>query len=180
MKYILACLLALSLTACGTTVSTPFVAPTRSFSPPGDSAGFSTPAPVLIDPLALITPQVQELPPAPTISGPCASNLKYLEDISVPDGTIYTPGQTIDKRWRVQNNGDCNWDSRFRLRLISGTLMGAVDYQPLVPATAGAEAIIRILFTAPFDPGVYQSEWQAVTPDGQLFGEAFYMEIVVQ
>ncbi len=33
--------------------------------------------------------------------------------------------------------------------------------------------MIRIIFTAPADPGTYRSAWQAYNPKGEPFGEAF-------
>jgi methionine-rich copper-binding protein CopC len=54
------------------------------------------------------------------------------------------------------------------------------EEQPLYPARAGTQATLRIVFTAPTEPGTYQSTWQAVDPDGNLFGDTVFMEIVVQ
>ena len=71
------------------------------------------------------------------------------------------PGSTLDKQWLVQNSGDCNWDARYRLRLISGDALGAATEQALYPARAGTQATLRILFTAPQEAGDYVSEWQA-------------------
>lgn len=89
------------------------------------------------------------------------------------------PGQVIDKRWEVRNSGSCNWDQRYSLRLTSGDPMGAEQTVPLYPARAGSDATLRIIFTAPPAPGVYECHWQAVNPDGTPFGDAFYMQILV-
>lgn len=114
--------------------------------------------------------------PAP----PCSGNLYFLEDLTVPDGTLVTPGEVIDKQWQVENNGTCNWDERYRLRLIAGPAMGAPAEQALFPARSGAQAVIRILFTAPAEAGEYLSEWQAYAPDGTPFGEMFFIKIIVE
>ena len=116
-------------------------------------------------------------PPSPT--PPCADGLTYLQDLTIPDGSIVVPGQLIDKRWQVSNSGTCNWDERYRLTHIGGDPMGASTSLPLYPARAGAEATISIVFTAPPDAGTYESQWQAVNPDGVAFGSAFYMQVVV-
>jgi len=99
--------------------------------------------------------------------------------LTIPDGSIVIPGQLIDKRWQVTNSGTCNWDGRYRLMHIGGDAMGVAASLPLYPATAGAEAIISIVFTAPQAAGTYESQWQAVNPDGVSFGSAFYMQVVV-
>ena len=93
---------------------------------------------------------------------------------------MVAPGSLLDKQWLVQNSGDCNWDSRYRLRLISGDALGAATEQALYPARAGTQAAIRMLFTAPQDSGVYVSEWQAFDPNGVPFGKSFYIKIEVQ
>jgi hypothetical protein len=80
----------------------------------------------------------------------------------------------------VQNNGDCNWDTRYRLRLISGVALGASTEQALYPARAGTQAKLRILFSAPQEAGDYISEWQAFDANGIPFGESFFIKIEVQ
>jgi hypothetical protein len=103
-----------------------------------------------------------------------------VEDVSIPDGTIVSPNASVDKRWLVQNNGSCNWDSRYRLKFVGGLAMGATTEQALYPARAGVQATIRISFTAPSEPGTYTTAWQAVDPNGEPFGDPIFMEIVVE
>ncbi|HNB52989.1 MAG TPA: NBR1-Ig-like domain-containing protein, partial [Anaerolineales bacterium] len=109
----------------------------------------------------------------------CTNNLVYLEDLTLPDGTNVNPGETLDKRWQVKNDGTCNWESDYTLRLITGPDMGANPEQALYPARAGTEATLRILYTAPAESGIYRSAWQAFDPSGQAFGDPIFIEIVV-
>jgi hypothetical protein len=118
--------------------------------------------------------------PAPTVAPDCFSSLSFLEDLTIPDGTVVAPEATLDKRWRVKNSGTCNWDERYRLKEIAGPEMGATPGQRLVPARSGSEAIIRIQFTAPADAGTYRSAWQAYDPQDRPFGDAFFIQVVVQ
>jgi hypothetical protein len=106
--------------------------------------------------------------------------LAFIEDITIPDGTVVSPGENMDKGWLVQNNGSCNWDSRYRLKFVGGLEMGATVEQALYPARTGSQATIRISFTAPSEPGTYNTAWQAFNPDGIAFGDPVFMEIVVQ
>jgi hypothetical protein len=125
-------------------------------------------------------PLVQTQPPArPSPTPPCSSDLEFLEDLTLPDGAMVSPGERLDKRWLVKNSGSCNWDETYRLRLVAGPSLGAETEQALYPARSGAEATIRIFFTAPTEPGVYRSAWQAYTPLGEAFGELFFVEFVV-
>jgi hypothetical protein len=105
--------------------------------------------------------------------------LRYLADITIPDGAIVAPGETIDKQWQVENNGSCNWNERYSLRRISGPPLDAPDEQALYPARSGTQVVIRILLVAPAEPGTYRSAWQAYNPQGEPFGDPIYVEFLV-
>jgi hypothetical protein len=118
--------------------------------------------------------------PHPTPTPPCKNDLKFQEDLTIPDGTEVTPGQQLDKRWQVLNSGTCNWDEKYRVKLLAGPEMGAAKEQALYPARSGTQAVLRMLFTAPSEPGTYRSAWQAYTAEGEPFGEVFFVEVVVK
>ncbi len=110
----------------------------------------------------------------------CTDSLKYIQDINYPDGTVVSGGQSIDKQWLVENNGTCNWEGNYSLKLLNGyTSMGAAGEMILRPAQAGSQLTITINFTAPSLPGPYRTAWQAYNPDGIAFGDAIYMEVNV-
>jgi len=112
-------------------------------------------------------------------SSACTNQLTFKSDVTIPDGTVVVPGSTMDKRWEVENSGTCNWNADYHLKLIAGPALGAKTQQVLFPARSGSQATISVLFTAPNDPGKYRSAWQAFDPNGQAFGDAFYIEVVV-
>jgi hypothetical protein len=114
-----------------------------------------------------------------TIPGPCTNNLTFLDDITVPDNTFVAPGTSIDKQWLVHNTGTCHWDSTYRLKWIGGDTLGAAEERALYPARAGTQATLRILFTAPPVEDSYESAWQAVDPNGNVFGDLIFIKIVV-
>jgi hypothetical protein len=118
--------------------------------------------------------------PQPSPSPACSPGLAFLEDITIPDGTPVNQGEILDKRWLVENTGSCNWDDRFSLKLIAGPNMSAQPEHALFPARSGSQAEIRILFTAPQESGVHRSAWQAYDPQGELFGDPIFIEVVVQ
>jgi hypothetical protein len=99
--------------------------------------------------------------------------------VTIPDYTVVAPGSSLDKQWLVQNSGSCNWDNRYRLRLVSGDPLGVSPEQALYPARAGTQATLRILFTAPLEAGEYVSEWQTFDPNEIPFGESFVIKIIV-
>ncbi len=118
--------------------------------------------------------------PAPTVAPDCYSGLSFIEDLTIPDGTITAPGAILDKRWRIQNTGTCNWDERYKLKEIAGPELGAIPEQRLYPARSGSEVTMRILFTAPTEAGTYRSAWQAYDPEDRPFGDPFFIQVVVQ
>jgi hypothetical protein len=109
----------------------------------------------------------------------CTSDLTFVDDVTIPDGTVVEPGEQLDKRWRVENSGSCNWDHRYEIRLIAGPQMEATSPQSLYPALSDTETEIRIVYTAPEEPGAYRSAWQAFDPSGTAFGDIFFIDIVV-
>ncbi len=143
---------------------------TSLYRPPTEVAARATATPTI---------PVAPEPLRPTSTPPCTDNLTFQEDLTIPDGTQVSPGQALDKRWQVENSGTCNWDSRYRMKLIGGPAMGAAEEQSLYPARSGAKPVIRILFTAPDEPGTYRSAWQAYNPQGEPFGDPFFIEVVV-
>lgn len=164
------------LSACSASVTaTPFRPPTAQ-------------AP-LIEPTFIIQPTpeivVVESTPLPTVfptinPADCTNNLTFLEDLTIPDNMFSSFGLALDKQWLVENSGTCNWNSAYRLRNIGGAALGAPQEMALYPARAGTQATLRILFTAPFAEGVYESAWQAIDANGNPFGDPVYIRIAVQ
>jgi hypothetical protein len=117
--------------------------------------------------------------PEPTQIPNCTDSLEYIADISIPDGTQLNPGTVFEKEWQVKNNGTCNWNNGYTLRLVSGDTIGADTTQAIVPARNGTETVLRIEFIAPEEPGKYTGTWRAYSPDGEAFGQWLTIEIGV-
>ena len=113
-------------------------------------------------------------------ASPCVNNLAFIEDQTIPDGMLVSPGEPLHKIWVVENRGTCNWDEHYRVKLVTGPQMGTAPEQALFPARSGARAAIRVRLIAPLEPGTYRSAWQAFDPDDQPFGDTFFVEIEVQ
>jgi len=148
----------------------------------------TAPAP-LIEPTFIIRPTqeivVLESTPLPTVfpttdPAQCSNGLTFLEDLTIPDNMFATFGLALDKQWLVENSGTCHWNSGYRLRNIGGAALGAPEEIALYPARAGTRATLRIVFTAPFAEGVYESAWQAMDANGNPFGDPIYIRVAVQ
>lgn len=184
-------ILAFLLSACAGSSGAPAAIPTTPAYPspaaPLLEATLTAVSTALVQPtptrFQLPTPTfTPTIPPAnlqPSATPACSDGLRFISDLTVPDGASVTAGETIDKRWQVENSGTCNWDARYHVRLISGPAMGVPAEQALYPARSGTQAVIRMLFTAPTEVGTFRSAWQAINPRGEAFGDPFYIEILV-
>jgi hypothetical protein len=179
----------LLLSACAPTATpTYFIPPTAPNAGPTEatSIAFSTSTPLTIDPSggqALdATATLEEAPtfelPSPT--PPCTNVVTFLEDVTIPDGTVIAAGEAFVKQWRVKNDGTCDWDDSYLLKLVSGDALGAPTETALYPARAGAEVVIEMNLTAPVDAGSYHTVWQAFAPDGTPFDQPIYVDFVVE
>lgn len=181
------CLLGLCL-GCSAPPETQ-LAPTVGIAPGAPTAALVSPSPPtrLPTPTATLfrlaspspTPSLTAAPRLPSSTPACEDGLRFLADITVPDGTIVAPGERIDKQWQVENIGSCNWNEAYRLRRISGPPLEVPDEQALYPARSGTQVVIRILLVAPTEPGTYRSAWQAFNPSGEPFGDPIFVEILV-
>jgi hypothetical protein len=177
LNLITICLCAVLLSACAVLLAACAGGPQRRGS---EESSFVPPThPPPLTPLVFISPTPEPTQPTPAPALTCLDSLTFLEDLTIEDGAQVLPGSPIDKRWKVANSGDCNWDARYSLRLIAGPSLGAESPQTLYPARGGTDLVIRVEFQAPSEPGVYRSAWQAYSPDGQAFGDPFYIDIQV-
>ncbi|HET6822311.1 MAG TPA: NBR1-Ig-like domain-containing protein, partial [Anaerolineales bacterium] len=111
----------------------------------------------------------------------------FVKDVTIPDGTQLSAGESFTKTWRLQNRGTCTWTSDYMLVYTSGDQMGsttAVRLPGNVPP--GQTVDVSVTLTAPAVNGYQRSYWMLRNPSGALFGsgskanEAFYVEIKVK
>ncbi len=177
-------LVAANRSATPTVTSTAVPPPTATATatepaPPATSGAGTLEAATPADTPAAGTPDtLASVTPTPT-GGPCTNDVDYIADLSVPDGTIFEPGQLVLKQWSVRNAGTCDWDAGYRLVLVSGNALGARSELALYPARAGLEAVIEVAMLAPGEPGSYTGRWQARDPAGNVFGDRIFITIVV-
>lgn len=171
--------LVILLTGCAPQpTASPFIPPSLETLTPSVGPLSYTPAALPTTIGATITSVNQ--PAAVNTEAPCYNSLRFVEDVNYPDGTVVRPGEKIEKLWRVENNGTCSWDSRYSMRLVEGDQLGAPVELALFPARPGTQAELRVIFIAPQENRYHRSTWQAYGPDGQVFGDPFYIDLFVQ
>lgn len=115
-----------------------------------------------------------------TPTGIICDDAKWVEDVTVPDGTQMSPGQDFVKTWKVRNTGSCTWGSGYSL--IHGydeKLEGIAE--PLTGTVApGEEVEVSVRFRAPANAGEHRSYWRMQNASGSAFGEFLYVTIVVR
>jgi hypothetical protein len=119
--------------------------------------------------------------PVPDISAPggCTLNAAYVADVTVPDNTEMSPGESFVKAWRLRNSGTCDWEAGTVLVFSSGEQMGGPTSVPAGTLAAGATLDVSVNLTAPSAPGTYRGNWQMQAPDGTRFGSVVFVQIVV-
>ena len=125
--------------------------------------------------------------PVPETVENCTNSFEFVQDLTVPDDTVFPPGETFEAGWRLRNNGTCPWSTDYAVAFIGGDAMGITTTVPLENAVApGQTEDVSIFLTAPETPGNYRSNWQLADAAGTVFGingaieDAFWVQIVVE
>jgi hypothetical protein len=121
----------------------------------------------------------------PAISAPTTAStascygLTFVSDVTIPDNTQMTAGQTFTKTWKVLNSGSCAWDAGFKFATTGGDAMGGSTVTLSSSVASGAQYDISVPMTAPSKSGAAQGNWRMSTAGGQFFGNEVYVIIVV-
>ena len=110
----------------------------------------------------------------------------FLVDVTIPDGTEFDPETKFTKTWRLQNDGTCTWNNKYKLYFYSGDKMSGPESQRLVtiPIPPGKSIDISVVLFAPKEPGTYKGNWALKNANGVHFGlgplnKPFYVKILV-
>jgi hypothetical protein len=152
----------------------------------------ATPAGVTATPSFTPLPSAATLTPIPVTNTQAATATvncnvaQFITDVTIPDGTIMTPGQAFVKKWRIKNIGSCVW-SGYLLVFDNGDLMGGPASKPISALSPGQEVDLEVNLTAPTTAGNYRGYWRITTNGNVLIpivngnqGTSFYVDIKVQ
>jgi Ig-like domain-containing protein len=112
-------------------------------------------------------------------SAQACDNSTFVNDVTVPDGTVMNSGQTFVKTWTLMNSGTCPWGAGYKLAFVAGESMGGTSVPLASNVPAGQQAQISVSLTAPSAPGNYSGTWQLQNAQGQLFGNQITVVIKV-
>lgn len=98
---------------------------------------------------------------------------------TVPDNTIFSPGDGFIKSWTIKNTGYCDWNTNYRLVFLSGSSMGGDTFTYLSNTVSPGESVtLTANLTAPSSSGTYRGEWRVQSDLGSNFAR-FWVQIVV-
>ena len=96
---------------------------------------------------------------------------KFVDDITVEDGSIFAPNTDFVKTWRFTNTGTCTWNTNFQLVFSGGDQMGAPDAVNLPGTVApGATVDISVPMKSPATDGDYAGNYMLRSDTGIVFG----------
>lgn len=126
------------------------------------------------------------LPPTATSEPVLCDHAEFIKDVTIADGTAFSPGAEFTKIWRLRNIGSCTWNSSYSLEHVNGERMRFSKSIPLAGNVRPGELVdIAVDLLVPSDEGRYRGYWMLSNADGETFGigkeadKAFWVEIRV-
>ena len=151
---------------------------TQVNQPPGATFTGTTPqpplqttAPASVDRATSPAPDATTPAPGETETANC-NQARFVKDVSVPDNTEFSPDQSFEKTWRLENSGVCAWTTGYSLVFTGGDALDAPASVPLpdTPVQPGDTVDVTVPMKAPNTSGSYLGEWKLRTPDNAIFG----------
>ncbi|MCS6993862.1 MAG: NBR1-Ig-like domain-containing protein [Anaerolineales bacterium] len=137
-------------------------------------------------PAPTATPGPSRTPTPTPAPGACTDRIRFVADVTVPDGTTFAPNTNFTKTWRVKNVGTCTFNINYYLVYVSGDKLGTTEQVKFTSTIAPNTTFdLSVNLTAPAANGTYRGYWQLKNDKGQLFGiganydKPFWVEIKV-
>lgn len=155
-----------------------------SSTPPATSTVTPTSVTDTPVPTADVSTATVTLPPSPPAGG--ADKAQFVADVTVPDGTNFSPGASFTKTWRLSNVGTSTWTTAYSVVFYGGEQMGGTSPKALSGNVPPGQTVdISIDMVAPDETGKYIGYWILRNSNNQTFGvgpngdQSFYVEINV-
>jgi len=122
--------------------------------------------------------------PAPPVI-PC-NWAQFVNDITIPDGTVIPTGANFTKVWRIRNIGSCPWNPQYQLVFSGGERLSARTRFSLPGIVYPGNSInLKVKMAAPNETGRYRGYWMLSNANAKPFGiginhnKAFWVDIRV-
>jgi hypothetical protein len=137
------------------------------------------------------SPTATGVGPAPPSDGALTNQARFIEDVTIPDGTLVVAGNIFTKTWRIQNIGSESWTTDYYFVFINGDRMEGQALTLTQEIAPGGIIDISVPMIAPLEAGTYFGYWMLQSPDteegddGPVFGiganasQALYVQINV-
>lgn len=143
------------------------------------TATLPTPTP---DASTTTTPGTPEGEGTASTAGACKDSAAMIADVTIPDNTVMTSGESFTKTWRFLNNGKCNWDG-YTIAFFAGDRMGTPDSVPIPATEAGKSVDVSVQLIAPSIDGAYTGYYVLKNDKGEVLPigteEAFWLKILI-
>jgi hypothetical protein len=114
-----------------------------------------------------------------TRKAPLCNDSSFLDDVTIPDGTILAPGENFVKTWKFKNTGTCTWTISYAIGFAYGNAMRGTATKLPNSVNPGASIDISLDMAAPNATGWYSGWWRLKTESGDFFGDFVYVSILV-
>src|SRR5512133_3361524 len=159
-----------------------FVTSTLPPTHPALSLPTETPSPSTPDASITKTPGTPGTESASTSTGACKDSAVMIEDVTVPDNTVMTPGEKFTKTWRFMNNGKCNW-SGYTITFFAGDRMSTPNSVPVPATDAGKTVDVSVDLIAPATDGSYTGFYILKNDKGETLPvgieQSFWLKILI-
>jgi hypothetical protein len=104
---------------------------------------------------------------------------RFVEDVTVPDGTISPASLNFVKIWKIRNEGKVAWPEGTKLTFVGGDNLSPHESVVVPSVLPGQEVDIAVDMKSPANPGRYISYWRLCQSDGSRFGQRVWVDLLV-
>lgn len=133
-----------------------------------------------------LPPTATPVPVTPTAVIPCDA-ARFIKDVTVNDGTAFSPNQSFTKTWRLKNDGSCTWTADYSVVFVSGNAMSGPSSAKINASVKPGETVdVSVNLAAPANTGDYTGNWALRNTSGAIFGigsgykDNFWVKITVK
>ncbi|MBA4375213.1 MAG: hypothetical protein C0401_03450 [Anaerolinea sp.] len=117
----------------------------------------------------------------PVMTGTSSDNAKWIDDVTIPDNSVISPGAAFIKTWKIENTGKTTWNKDYQLIYLEGLQgsNGTMSVKLAKDVAPGEQVNVSVNFTAPAENGSYISWWKMYSASGYIFGEPLSLRFSV-